>query len=113
MKCCTEHQSFQAHVICNWPLVPSHPPACAGPELFSVTPPPSIFDSLDLSTALLQVSQQAAALAADAAAGVGGRLMAIKFLEELVLVCNPDSWPSQMLVSPAQVPCTAHDSSSD
>ena len=59
------------------------------------------------------MSQQAAALAADAAAGVGGRLMAIKFLEELVLVCNPDSWPSQMLVSPAQVPCTAHDSSSD
>ena len=75
------------------------------------TPPLSSFKGMDRNSALVQVSQQAAALAAEAAAGVGSRLMAIKFLEELVLVCSPDGWPTQMLVSPAQVPCPADSTS--
>ena len=53
---------------------------------------------------VLQVDQRAVETASDAAASVGSRLMAIKFLEELTVACTPDDWPPQMLVTPAQVP---------
>ena len=50
----------------------------------------------------LQLQHRAKALALEEGGGVGVRLMALKFLEQLIVACTRNSWPADVLVPPAQ-----------